>query len=103
LDKLELGGTGPRRKAYGGLGSGPVGDSRRNATEYVPAGLSEKTSERHFSSNLGWRTLTNEGLRREEVHASKSRTSSVGDEIYVTTHNIKNTYRIGIRMVANKR
>lgn len=91
MDNLILGTTASsRRKGYGVLGvasnSGSTsGGDRRNITEFVPVGLNEK-KETRVSSSLSGRTLTNEGLRREEVHSSRSRTSSVGDEIYVFPH-----------------
>ena len=82
LDNLVIG-TSPRRKGYSGLGVGSVGGDRRNATEFTPTnGLGEKR-ERRVSSGMSGRTLTNEGLRREEVATSRSRQSSVGDELYV--------------------
>ena len=84
LDNLVLG-TSPRRKGYGGLGVGSIGGDRKNATELTPTnGLGEK-HERRVSSSLSGRTLTNEGLRREGVPTSRSRQSSVGDELYVQT------------------
>lgn len=84
LDNLVLG-TSPRRKGYGGLGVGPVSGDRRNAMEFTPTNVSGDKSERRVNSNLSGRTLTNEGLRREEVYTSRSRQSSVGDDLYVQT------------------
>lgn len=82
LDNLVLG-SSPRRKGYGGLGVGSAGGDRRNLTEFTPMNGSGEKSERRVSSSLSGRTLTNEGLRREEVLSSRSRQSSVGEEIYV--------------------
>jgi hypothetical protein len=86
LDSLVLG-SSPRRKGYGALGVlGSYGE-RRNATEFVPvngsAGLGLERNERSVSSGLTARTGTDEGLRREEVHTPRSRTSSVADEVFV--------------------
>ena len=83
LDSLVLG-TSPRRKAYAGLGVGGLGGERRNVTEYGVAmnGL-ESGGLRSASSGLSGRTITDDGLRREEVRGTRSRTSSVADEILV--------------------
>jgi len=83
LDSLVLG-TSPRRKAYGALGVGGVGGERRNVTEFGGSvnGL-ESTGQRSVSSGLSGRTITDDGLRREEVRGTRSRTSSVADEILV--------------------
>ena len=81
LDPLVLG-TSPRRKGYG-LGIGGVSHDKRNASEFVPTeGLNENL-ERSVSSSLSGRTVTDDGLRREEVIIPRSRQSSVGDEIFV--------------------
>ena len=86
LDPLVLG-TSPRRKGYGVLGvaNGQLVD-RRNVTEHIPGAVNE-TLERRVSSGLSGRTLSNDGLRREEALLSRSRTSSVGDEIFVPPFN----------------
>jgi len=83
LDSFVLG-TSPRRKAYAGLGVGGLVGERRNVTEFGGSvnGL-ESTGQRSVSSGLSGRTITDDGLRREEVRGTRSRTSSVADEILV--------------------
>ena len=83
LDNLVLGPSARSRNKYGGLGTGAAAGEKRVASEFVPANGVERR-ERSLSSNLTGRTLTSsDGLRREEVRASRSRTSSVGEEVFV--------------------
>lgn len=83
LDGLALG-PSPQRKGYGalGVGGGQVAE-RRNVTNSVPVNGTSERSERSVSTSLRGRTNTDEGLRREEIRATRSRQSSVGDELYV--------------------
>jgi hypothetical protein len=83
LDSLVLG-TSPRRKGYAGLGVGGLVGERRNVTEFgVGMNGLESGGLRSASSGLSGRTITDDGLRREEVRGTRSRTSSVADEILV--------------------
>jgi len=82
-DNLILGPSARQRNRYSGLGTGPAAAEKRVTSEFVPSTGFERR-ERSLSSNLSGRTSTSsDGLRREEVHASRSRTSSVGDEVFV--------------------
>ena len=80
LDPLILG-TSPRRKGYAVLGVGSLGE-RRNFTDYVPLNGFE-AGTRSVSSGLSARTITDDGLRREEIRGTRSRAPSVTDEIFV--------------------
>jgi len=83
LDSLVLGPSTRQRNKYSGLGTGAAAAEKRVTSEFVPSNGFERR-ERSLSSNLSGRTSTSsDGLRREEVHASRSRTSSVGDEVFV--------------------
>jgi hypothetical protein len=87
LDRFSLG-TSPRRKGYGGLGIGVNFGDKRNTTEFVLSNGASESIERSVS--IG-RTTTDDGLRREEIHpVTKSRQSSIDEEIYV--------YPLGILM-----
>lgn len=83
LDLLLLG-SSPRRKAYGlGVGGVSLGD-KRNVSDSIPIdGVGEKL-ERSVSSSLSGRTITDDGLRREELITPRSRNSSVGEELFVS-------------------
>jgi len=76
LDKFALT-SPPRRKGYPGLGFGVVGDSRRNATEFVPVNGGEFGGERSVS--IG-RTPTDDGLRREHTREDSG---SLDEEVFV--------------------
>lgn len=87
LDQLSLASTtsSPRRKGYGALGSGPLNNiDKRITTEYIPGDLAPSLSHNRSVSSLGrGRVATDEGLRREDIIATRSRQSSVGEEVYV--------------------
>lgn len=81
LDQLTLA-PSPRRKGYGGLGSGALSYAdKRIATEYVPQNGSIAGRDR--STSISGRTATDEGLRREDIIPTRSRQSSIGEEAYV--------------------
>jgi hypothetical protein len=73
-------GQSPRRKGYGSLGIAGNYGEKRNITEFSPLNGGVGNHER--SSSIG-RAVTDEGLRREEVHISRTRQNSVDNETYV--------------------
>jgi hypothetical protein len=83
LDQLALT-PSPRRKGYGALGAGALNHiDKRITTEYVPGDTTSPNYNRSASSR--GRIATDEVLRREEILATRSRQSSVGEELYVPT------------------
>jgi hypothetical protein len=81
LEGLALG-QSPRRKGYGSLGIAGNYGEKRNITEFNPLNGGLGNHER--SSSIGRAvTVTDEGLRREEVHITRTRQNSVDNETYV--------------------
>jgi hypothetical protein len=79
LDGLALG-QSPRRKGYGSLGVAGNYGEKRNVTEYIPMQGGMASHERSVS--IG-RSGTDDGLRREEIHAIRPRQNSADDGILV--------------------
>lgn len=82
LDNLVLGPSSSRRHKYGAVGAASVPGEKRVTSEFAPSNGFER-KERTATSQVGARTGTLEGLRREEVRAARSRTSSLADELFV--------------------
>lgn len=96
LEGLALG-QSPRRKGYGSLGVAGNHGEKRNITEFIPMQGGMASHERSVS--IG-RSGTDEGLRREEIHASRPRQNSVDDEIFVLL--FLSLLTVGIGVLANK-